>query len=251
MAFQYVDFAELRAADGLRAIYVGGVPSPWGEAAKGVLHMKGLDHQASRLDYSDKAMREWSPPLSAPVIVNGEEAPVDKARDIVELAERLAPDPALLPEAHRDDILAFIDDLANEGGLGWDRRVQLVHWALQGKGGFREQVAGYLAAKYGHSEDAGEAASARVIDSLGALAARLNASASGYYFGEALTAADIYAAAFMALFSPLPQDQCAMAAPAREAFSLLDDATAAAVDPILLAHRDRIYAEYLETPLSL
>ena len=42
-----------------------------------------------------------------------------------------------------------------------------------------------------------------------------------------------------------------MAPPAREAFSLLDDATGAAVDPILLAHRDRIYAEHLELPLSL
>ncbi|MEO1610765.1 MAG: glutathione binding-like protein [Pseudomonadota bacterium] len=251
MAFRYVDFAELKAADGLRAIYVGGVPSPWGEAAKGVLHVKGLDHLASRLDYSDEAMRDWTPGLSAPVIVDGDEAPVDKARDIVALAERLAPTPVLLPEAQREDILAFIDDLANEGGLGWDRRVQLVHWSLQGKGGFNGQVAGYLAAKYGHSEDAGEAASAKVIERLSALTAKLKASKSGYYFGDALTAADLYAAAFMALFAPLPHDQCAMSPPAREAFSMLDEATGAAVDPILLSHRDRIYADHLELPLSL
>ena len=250
MAYRFVEFEELKAADGLRAIYVGGVPSPWGEAAKGVLHVKGLDHLAARLAYDDKSMRDWSPRLSAPVIVNGDEAPVDKARDIVLLAERLSPTPPLAPEAHREDILGFIDDLANEGGLGWHRRVQLVHWGLQGRGGFKVEVAGYLAAKYGHSAEAGEAAGAKVIDRLGAMAARLRENGE-FFFGDALTAADIYAAAFMALFDPLPDDKCAMAPATREAFSMLDGATREAVDPILIDHRDRIYRGSLELPLTL
>ena len=55
----------------------------------------------------------------------------------------------------------------------------------------------------------------------------------------------------MALFDPLPESQCAMAPATREAFSMLDETTAAAIDPTLLAHRDRIYRDHLATPLSL
>lgn len=254
MAFSFVPFEELRAVSGLRMIYVGGAPSPWGEAAKGLLHVKGVDYVAARLDYEDKAMRTWSPSLSAPVAVWEAEPPIDGARELTLLAERIAPEICLLPESYRDDILAFIEDLANEGGLGWDRRVQLIHWSLAGRGGFNPRVAGYLGQKYGHSEEAGEAAKGAVVARLGGLSARLKAqeeAGSGFYFGDALTAADVYAAAFMALFGPLPEADCAMAGPAREAFSMLDDETAAAVDPVLMAHRDRIYQTHLALPLSL
>jgi hypothetical protein len=37
----------------------------------------------------------------------------------------------------------------------------------------------------------------------------------------------------------------------RAAFDTIDPATAAAVDPILVEHRDRMYASHLELPLSL
>jgi hypothetical protein len=42
-----------------------------------------------------------------------------------------------------------------------------------------------------------------------------------------------------------------MDATTRGAFETLDARTAAAVDPVLLAHRDRMYAEHLVLPLSL
>ena len=37
----------------------------------------------------------------------------------------------------------------------------------------------------------------------------------------------------------------------RRAFEWLDGPTSAALDPILLEHRDRVYARHLELPLSL
>jgi hypothetical protein len=55
----------------------------------------------------------------------------------------------------------------------------------------------------------------------------------------------------MALFAPLPQEQCAMDASSRAAFETLDAATAAALDPMLLEHRDMMYRERLVLPLSL
>lgn len=37
MPIEYVDFEEAREHGGLRMVVVTGVPSPWGEAAKGIL----------------------------------------------------------------------------------------------------------------------------------------------------------------------------------------------------------------------
>ena len=89
---------------------------------------------------------------------------------------------------------------------------------------------------------------------LGMLAARLKAqraAGSRFYVGNALSAVDVYSATFMALLSPLPQAQCAMDAGSRAAMETLDAATAAALDPMLLEHRDMMYRERLEQPLSL
>ena len=62
---------------------------------------------------------------------------------------------------------------------------------------------------------------------------------------------DIYAACFMALFRPLAEEVCPMPAPIRSAFSALDERILAALDERLLEHRDFIYQNYLELPLSL
>ena len=65
------------------------------------------------------------------------------------------------------------------------------------------------------------------------------------------SAVDVYSATFMAMFKPLPQQVCPMDAATRAAFETLDAATAEALDPVLLAHRDMVYGRYLELPLSL
>jgi glutathione S-transferase len=74
---------------------------------------------------------------------------------------------------------------------------------------------------------------------------------SRYYVGDALTAVDIYSATCMAMFAPLPAEQCQMDGTTRAAFEARDAQIDAALDPILLEHRDRIYGERLELPLSL
>ncbi|MGH3056385.1 MAG: hypothetical protein ACRDL7_15530 [Gaiellaceae bacterium] len=74
---------------------------------------------------------------------------------------------------------------------------------------------------------------------------------SRYLIGDTFTAADIYLATFMALFAPLPNDLCPIPDAFRSAFSTMDDATRAALDPILLEHRDEIYQQHLELPLAL
>ncbi|WP_239024421.1 hypothetical protein [Ramlibacter humi] len=256
MAFRYVSVEEAVQAPGLRMVVVGGVPSPWGEAAKGIFHVKKLDWLAVRLDYQSDAMKAWAGQRSGPVAIHGEEAPRDRWIDILMLAERLAPSPSLLPADPADRVLAIglSHELMGERGLCWSRRLQLVHMGLAEQGGFVPQVAQYLARKYGHTPDAGGAATARVVSLLRMLAQRLKAqqaAGSRYLVGAALTAADIYLAAGLALFRPLGADLCAMKPDTRAAFETPDAQTDAALDPVLVEHRDRIYRDHLVLPLAL
>lgn len=256
MGFRYVEMEEAQRASGLRMVVAQGVPSPWGEGAKGLFHLKGIDWLSVALRQDSEAMKDWIGQLSAPVAFYNDEPKCVTAREITELAERIAPQVPMLPArpSDRDTVLDFIDDLANEGGLGWMRRIQFTHWSLNSDDGFPAPIAQYLGAKYGYSEEAAAAAGPAVRSRLTRYAAQLHAQSargSSFYFGDRLTAADVHLATFMALFSPLPEDQCAMRSSTRSVFTWLDDETRAALDPVLLAHRDRIYHDHLVLPLQL
>jgi glutathione S-transferase len=254
--FEYVSVEEAIKRSGLRMVVVGNVPSPWGEAAKGILHIKGIEWVAVRLTYDSEPLVQWAGQRHAPVVIYENERPRSGWAEILLLAERLAPTPSLLPADPADRALVFglAHEICGEWGLGWSRRIQLVHAGLHDVGGFPERVAKYLARKYGYSPEAGVAAGARVADLLGMLVARLKAqrdAGSHYYVGNSLTAADIYGATFAAMFDPLPPEHCRMDASTRAAFSAQDRHTDAALAPILFEHRDMMYREYLELPLSL
>lgn len=256
MAFQYISVEEARKRGGLRMVVVGGVPSPWGEAAKGILHIKGIDWAAVRLVYDSESLKEWAGRRSGPVAIYDNEQPRAGWAEILLLAERLAPTPSLLPAdpAERALVFGLSHEICGEAGLGWSRRLQLIHAGVQNAGGFPEQVARYLGKKYGYRPETGLTATARVAALLGMLAARLKSQherGSRHYLSGSLTAVDVYSATFMALFRPLPHEQCAMSASTRAAFETRDAQTEAALDPILLKHRDMMYAEYLELPLTL
>jgi glutathione S-transferase len=256
MTFPYISVEDAIKRPGLRMVVVGDVPSPWGEAAKGILHMKRIDWAAVRLTYNNEALKEWAGELSGPIAIYDNEKPRSRWNDILLLAERLSPEPALLPKeaTARALVLGLAHEICGEEGLAWSRRLELIHAGLEKSGGFPERVSKYLARKYGHSPAAGAAASARAAELLGMLSARLNEqyrAGSRYYVGEAPTAIDVYSATCMALFRPLPEAQCKMDAPTRAAFASRNPHIDAALDPILLAHRDMMYAQHLELPLSL
>jgi glutathione S-transferase len=256
MPVEFVDFEDARQRDGLRMVVVSGVPSPWGEAAKGILHAKQIPWVAVRLDVSDRALIDWTGQRSGPVAIYGDEAPRSGWAEILLLAERLAPKPALLPSDPEQRALAFgiSHEICGEMGLGWCRRLQGVHAGMNDAGGFPKGVAAYLGPKYGYRAEEAAAYDARVLEILTMLARRLQAqreAGSRFYLGEALSAVDIYSAAFMALLRPLPPDQCPMPEGMRAAFETRDPAVEKALDPILFEHRDFVYGEYLELPLSL
>ena len=256
MPVHYVDLEDAIDRDGLRMVVVGGLPSPWGEAAKGIFHIKAIDWVAVRLDYKSKRLKEWAGRRSGPVAIYGDEAPRHAWNDILLLAERLGPSPSLLPEDVEERALAFglAHEICGEAGLGWSRRVQLIDWGLNDAGGFPQAAAEYLARKYYHGPEMVREAGARVTSLLEMLSRRLHrqrAAGSRFYLGDTVSVVDVYGATFMGLFAPLPDEQCPMEPVMRQALEQLDDATAAALDPILLEHRDMMYREFLELPLSL
>jgi glutathione S-transferase len=256
MTFEYISVEEAIKRPGVRMVVVGDVPSPWGEAAKGILHMKGIAWDAVRLTYDSELLKDWAGQRSGPVLIYNNERPRSGWAEILLFAERHVPAPPLLPKDPTERALVFglAHEICGEDGLGWSRRLQLIDAGLNNRGGFPERVSKYLARKYGYSPNAGAAAGTRVADLLGMLVARLKAqreAGSRYYVGGVLTAADIYSATFAAMFVPLPEQQCKMDAATRAAFESRDAQIATAPDSILFEHRDMIYEKYLELPLSL
>ena len=257
---QYIDFEQAQQQAGLRMIVVKGLPSLWGEAAKGIFQFKQLEFLATYHDPASREMSAWSGSRSAPVAIYNNEAPLSGWLDILLLAERLAPTPALLPKdpEKREVALTLCNDICGEMGLGWSRRLDSVHKGLNGKslaeGGYPQPIAGYLAKKYGYQENQGSYYNELTIKLLKQLSEKLltqQKAGKKYYLGDTLSAVDIYSATFMACFKPLPDEQCAMQQPIRTIFEALDKKTKAALDPILLEHRDFIYSQHLALPLSL
>jgi glutathione S-transferase len=186
-----------------------------------------------------------------------DEAPRSGWCDILLLAERLAPEVSLLPRdaEQRALTIGLSHEICGEMGFGWCRRLQGVHEGMSGgSAGFPEGVAQYLGAKYGYRAEEAETYQTRAVELLEMLGRRLVSqrdAGSRFYIGSTLSALDIYSATFMALMQPLPKEQCPMPDVMRSAFEASDPATEKALDPILIEHRDFIYDEFLELPLSL
>ncbi|HYJ41251.1 MAG TPA: hypothetical protein VEW08_10685 [Steroidobacteraceae bacterium] len=256
MTFEYVSVEDAIQRRGLRMVVVGNVPSPWGEAAKGILHIKGIEWAAVRLVYDSEPLKAWAGQRSGPVAIYNQDPPRSGWMQILMLAEELAPKPSLLPlqPTERGRVAALGEKFCGERGLGWMRRLQMAHAGLQKSGGFPEPIASYLGKKYGYDASVSETYGARVRELLSEVGGVLRAQREAgkpYYLGDTLSAADVYSATFMALFKPLAEEYCRMEPAVRAAFAWLDDATAAAIDPVLLEHRDMMYERHLELPLSL
>jgi glutathione S-transferase len=255
MSIQYASVDEAIARRGLRMVVLTKVPSPWAEAAKGICHIKHLDVTAVRLVYDNEVLKNWAGQLSAPVVMYDDEPPRSGWAEILMLAERLAPNPLLLPlePNARGRAVLLAEKFCGQDGLGWHRRLQSVHAGLSDGGGFPVRIAKYLGGRYGYDPAKVARSDARVVELLGEFAGILRAqrdSGRPYYL-ETLSAVDVYSAVFMALFSPLPLEQCDMNPDVRSAFENLNPATRAALDPILIEHRDMMYSRHLALPLSL
>lgn len=269
ISIEYLSIAEARRRSGLRLV-LGAytVPGPWREACKGLFDVKGLTYASVRtsdvgksdldfgMDGSQSELYAWTAQSSAPVAIWNDERPRSSWIDQLNLAERLAPNPSLVPRdiTDRMRMFGFINEIGGENGFGWSKRLQLVHAALSS---MTPQDDGYafwktLADKYLYTHERGVAAKMRIIDVLNSLATQLATQqqrGSHYLIGDQLSALDIYLACFYALIEPLPPELCPMATSYRPAYTNQDVDIAAAATPALKAHRDFIYAEHLVLPV--
>lgn len=257
----YIPIGRAATLPGLRLVATPGIPNPWTEAAKGILHVKGLAYARTpqRAGEANAELVAWTGINSAPILVHDDDPPLAGWVEILLLAERLAPARPLIPseEQARATMFGLAHELCAQDGFGWNRRLLFFAdaEAAMAKLGTSVDRGGFdrMNRKYGHGGDAAHART-RIAAILGLLVDRLKAqraAGSAYYIGETLTALDIYSACFMAMVRPLPLDLCPVSPALHASYHATDPAILDAADPILFRHRDFIYDAHLELPMRL
>jgi glutathione S-transferase len=116
-----------------------------------------------------------------------------------------------------------------------------------------KQIGVTLGGRYGYSPEAAAAAPARVAGILRLLSeqlARQREAGHDFLVGAALSALDIYWSTFAVLLAPLPKADCPIPGFLARSYANTGPVVGAALDPALIAHRDRIYRSYLELPMD-
>jgi glutathione S-transferase len=252
----YRPLEEIISAKGLRIVLVKGYPSPWGQAAKAMFEYKGLDFLVAPQEAggTNDALVAWSGENSGPVVAWNDEKPISRWLDILMLIERLAPTPSLIPAdaAERALMIGLSNELCGELGLGWNRRLQMFAPAMD-SGSPPEGVA-RMGNKYGYRVEDVAAANARLVAQLRALAAQLRTQVGQgrpFFIGNQLSALDFYWVAFMNLIQLPPQEECEVPDHLRQMINSSDAAVLAALDPLLLSHRDRVFKSCFKSPWEL
>ena len=204
-------------------------------------------------------LRAWTGYDNAPQAIYGTEPARIHISEILFLAERLEPNPPLVPADPHERALAFglLHEIGGEMGFAWCRRLQLFHSILSLPDGVAPaavlESVSRMATKYGYSPEQAKRADRRVVEILALLSDILREQRErgrDFMVGDRLSAADIYWATFAAMLEPLPPEQCPMDDMLRGSYTLNDEEARAAADPLLLEHRDRIYRGFLQLPLD-
>jgi hypothetical protein len=231
------------------------LPSPWSELCRALFHVKRIPFalvSARDPQLGLAGLKAATAQEALPVVFWQSERPRANWLEQVSLAERLADTPNLLPVSPHDRarVVGFLAELCSESGFGWHRRILIIERLLTEETfGERERAIGrYLAAKYGHSE-ASLVESRRRCEAVVAAFASMTITTQGFLWGTSLTALDLGWAAFAALIQPLPHELCPMDALWRKLYTWTPAEAAPEAVAALLAHRDRIYRDWLELPV--
>ena len=270
MPDNYVTFEQAKSLTGIKLQVIKGIPSPWSEAAKAILNLKAIPYIPVAFDAFNPEQQTWFEADNAPSLKPENGPALSDWLDILNFSEAYyknssQDESSLLPRdnAEREEHLALCHTLCSKHGLGWQRRLQSVHLGLNEAGGFPIKIAHYLAEKYGYQAEDAALYESEIIRILGLLTTKLKQNALPlqaqkydvkvsndstnpiHYFGESLSALDIYSAMFMVFFKPLSEEVCPMYPSIRAAFETYPEAVAEALDPILFRHRDYVFNAYL------
>jgi len=247
--------SEAKDLDGLRLALTIGLPAPWSMAARFMFDVKNIPYvPVSQLGgRGNEDLVAWTGHRNAPVAMYNDEPARTNWADIINLADRINPEPPLVPDNAADRITMFglCNEICGAGGFTWNARHSMVA-TMTGSGVEPLQKIGSVMGKaYGYSEEAAAQSGARIAQNLGALASQLEkqrAAGSAYMIGTALTALDLVWASFSNTLRPLPQDINPMDPGMRAMYEGMGNS----LNPpdILFEHRDYIYDKYITLPLD-
>ena len=253
----YLTVEEAARESGTRLVLSAHVPGPWGEAAKAILTHHRVDFVAVAQEAMgpNTALQQWTGFRNAPILVTDSERPIASWLDILNYAEIHGQGPSLLPAQsdERATAIGLSAEICAPFGLGWSRRV-LMFEKIYGPGDLAPDAstdAIEICRQYGYSGDAVQVATDRICDIVGCFVRRLQRqreTGSPYLVGNRLSVADIYAASFSLMLDPPTSDRCPMPDQVRAMWSDYPDAVRDAIDPVLIEHRDFIWAEHIGTP---
>lgn len=257
---EYFDPQDGQTMCGLRLVLTSGVPTGWGESTKAIFRLKRLTFVpiAQHIGKDNAELVAWTGTRLAPVAIYEDEAPRDKWYSILLLAERLRPEPALVPVDPRDRALMFglANEICGEDGFGWNRRLIILQRAANYQNDRPRPSLKDIARlrnEFGLSRTLMARAPGRVISIMTFLAETLKeqkAAGSPYFVGKALTAVDIYWACFSILLDPFSNNLNPISDYYRKLYTDYGSDVRDAIDPILMEHRDRIFEEHLSLPLD-
>jgi hypothetical protein len=252
---QYKTVAEAKDLPGLRLALTAGGPAPWSQAAKSVFHVKKIPYipVAQHSGQANEELVAWTGHRNAPVAMYDKEPARTGWYEILMLAERLAPTPSLVPQnvEERATMIGLSNELCGEEGFTWQARHLMFDTVLKAQGDAFKQNPMYQA--YGYSVQNAAAAPGKIRPILAALSARLHkqqGAGSRYFVSGQLTALDLYWANMSQIVDPYPPEKNPMPDFFRQVWAPIRAAVESALDPILIAHRDFIFAQHLTLPFD-
>jgi glutathione S-transferase len=249
-----VPFEAALASRGLRLVLLSGVPSPWSQAALAIFRYKQLPFIQTSSRPGDPAFLRWNGARNLPAALSDDEPVRTGWAEILALAERLAPEPRLIPSGAEARVrnLGLCHELMGEGGLAWNARLLAIDAGLStdGREGFPLRAAEYLAPRYGWYAACASLARERALSTLAHLDAELTRTRGSYYVGDEVSALDLYSAATLNILVPLPDADWPLPPPLRAAFTWMGQTLAIAISPALIEHRDRVVSRFFELPLE-
>ena len=156
---EYVSVAEARKQSGMRIVLGQGIPGPWAEGIRGILDVKKIPYTRGLFEIGSDhaALIAWTAQASAPAIAWNDELPKSNWAEQLYLAERIHPEPSLIPanQAERINMFGYANELCGMHGFGWSRRLMMVHQGLSTPDLPAEQRAFFQAfgTKYGYSPE--------------------------------------------------------------------------------------------------
>jgi glutathione S-transferase len=255
---KYLSVAEARKLPGLRLVLTSRMPGPWGVAAQAVLSVRKVQFvPVEQLAMeANEELFAWTGMRNAPIAVLDNDPPQSTWHEILLLAERVGSGPSLIPDDPLDRALmmGFSTEICGPDGFGWSRRLELIgRKTTRNPSASGNYDMARMTRSYGVNPETIRRAPERMVSVMNGLSRQLHrqkSAGSAYLTGDRLSACDLYWAAFSLFVAPLPPQECVMPDFMRENYSYLTPELAAALDPILLEHRDMIYRRHIGLPVD-